>query len=98
MSHNQYQIVTLDKRHKAHGLFSHYVDFWSPKDWRIGASEQVADFNTRRAWCWENFGPGLEVDYTTWGTDASWAWWRDTQHLNLYLAEASLSAYLLYWS
>lgn len=100
MSHNQYKIVKLDKRHKAHGLFSYCVDFHSPASWKIGlgtTSAFVDDFVTRRIWCWDNFGPGCEIDYTTWGTDPKWAWWRDTQHMKLYLSDASLSAYLLIW-
>ena len=97
MSHTQYSIVKMDKRHKGFGVFTHYVDFWKTKSHLRNPSVMMQDFNTRRVWCWENFGPGLELDYTTWGTDASWAWWRDTSHMQLYFADASLSAYLLYW-
>ena len=98
MSHNQYRLITMDKRHKGCEVFSHYVDFRAPVVWQVTAPViRAHDFQTRRVWCWENFGPGLELDYTSYGVDTKWAWWRDDSHMNLYFAGASLSAYLLTW-
>jgi hypothetical protein len=95
---NQYKIVKLDKRHKGYNLFSYYVDFFQPLDWKVNGIDKIDDFVERRIWFWENFGPANELDYSTYGTDTKWAWWRDAQHLNLYLNDEGMSAYLLHWS
>ena len=92
---HKYKIVKLDGRHKGHGLFDYFVDFQTASS--IPRDTRRADFVEMRNWCWEVWGPAQELDFTGWGTEPSWAWWRDGDRASLYFGEQELSVYLLKW-
>ncbi len=91
----KYKIVKLDGRHKGAGLFDYYVEFSTGA---VPVEQRRDDFVSVRNWCWESWGPAEELDFTKWGTDPRWAWWRDEYRANIYLNEAELTAYLLKWN
>jgi hypothetical protein len=92
-------VTRLDKRHKGHNQFSHYiVPVWS---------SQLADkleYFKWRTWCWDMWGPGIEREEAiTWGSDyyqvVRWAWHTDERQKRLYFAtEKELNWFVLTWS
>ena len=92
---HKYRIVTLDKRHKGYGKFSHFVDFMDPSV-HVGHLVQVSDFVKTRNWCWEVWGPAQEIDFTPFSSESKWAWWRDELYMKLYFnTPAETSTYVL---
>ena len=70
-------ITILDKRHKGHGVFTHYVEPSTPT-----LKEHIEEFIAWRKWCWETWGAGVERDFFRYSPDALWAWHSDNEVRN----------------
>ena len=95
----KFQITELDRRHKGHVLFSHYV---TPV-WSSHLADKIKFFEWRK-WCWETWGPGMERDIAIeLGSRqfevCRWAWHTEDRARRLYFAsEKELSWFILTWS
>lgn len=93
-----YTIQKLDRRHTGVEVFAYWI---SPIN-----CKSVPEFVAWREWCWENFGPGMELySLTAWrqyNFDHSkyrWGWLTDYSKLRLYFKDdAALTAFTLRWS
>jgi len=100
-----FKLVTLDGRHLGHQLFKYSVKL----RYNIDSEE---DFIKIREWCWNTFGPSMELDlwmdirYSQSKGDPKWSWHAPrTSYLNsrplprIYLASDRQAAeFLLRWA
>lgn len=95
------RITKLDRRHTGYGKYAHMIEVDS-----VIASVQI--FHTWRSWCWQTFGPGIELRYAMDPRSVSlvlpielptkWAWQTEFGHIRLYFQdEATTSMFLLQW-
>jgi hypothetical protein len=97
----QFDITLLDRRHKGHGQFTHYIQ----PVWRSTLADKLQYFEWR-AWCWTTWGPGLEREVVLefgkdmgLGVEPRWAWHVDKYGRRLYFAtERELNWFVLTWS
>ena len=89
----KFKVTKLDARHTGYTKFKYYVSTI-----RVVSNDVAhSNFNTKRAWCWTQFGPSAERDWVE--GDTVWAWDTEFQHLRLYFkSDAELSMFLLRWS
>ena len=87
------RIRKLDKRNKGYGQFKYMAIF--------GSFREKEKFFQIRNWCWEQWGPGCEIDFhssTTSRSDA-WAWLVDDFRMNIYIAtDKEYQWFLLRWA
>ena len=69
-----------------------------------GKDERINRYKELRAWLWDSFGPGCELDYVTLSFTPSmnpverWAWRTDNGHMRLYLrSDEELTLLKLKW-
>ena len=97
----KFKVITLDARYSGYGKFKYAVDFWV-----YAGVMQGVEFINCRAWCWDTYGPGIEVDHTEWFGFANynqprWGWKFNPKtarqkDMKLYLQDdAMLSHFLL---
>jgi hypothetical protein len=76
----EYQVYRLDKRFTGHHHFQFAVDlFTSDRAHRFAFTIPMDDkdimlFQHVRKWCWEAWGPGIEVHMSALEPDALWGW------------------------
>ena len=96
---NQFTITHLDRRHRGHSLFSHYIT----AIWTSQLEDRLKFFEWRN-WCWQTWGPGWERDLaiefvSNTYTVARWAWHTDDRPRKLYFhTERELNWFVLTWS
>ena len=94
--------VTLDKRHTGYGKFKYLVEV------RSGVANSVI-LHRWREWCWEAFGPGIELRFAIDGNNMAnimgikipdrWAWQTEFGNFKLYFKDdETLSGFLFQWS
>ena len=90
------RIRKLDKRMTGYGDFKYGADF----SWHW----QGARFDQVRQWCWETFGPSVEVDiWRELGTideprNERWAWDRNQYRTMVYLkSDAERNWFVMRW-
>ena len=96
------KITQLDRRHTGYGRFSHSIE--PVCNVRYGQDELLEDFLVWRAWCWQVWGPGMELRFAVENRtnplpDVAWAWQTEFHNTKLYfrsLTEAS--AFVLQWN
>jgi hypothetical protein len=95
-----FRVSPLDRRHKGHKYFSHYV----MPIWTMHLEDKLRYFEWRN-WCWDTWGPGLERDMAVewnskaWGDEVKWAWHTDDGAKRLYFAtEKELNWFNLRWA
>lgn len=95
------KLTKLDRRHTGYQLFAYYVNVEVP----VGSVQILHHW---RKWCWESFGPGIELRYAV---DPSaefkvlpielprrWAWQTEFGNKRLYFqTEAEASAFIFQW-
>ena len=93
-----FTVTRLDKRHKGHNQFSHYiVPVWSSQ-----LSDKIRYFEWR-TWCWNTWGPGMEREIAiAFGSNhypiGRWAWHTEQNSRRLYFAtEKELNWFVLTW-
>ena len=97
----QFTITRLDRRHKGHNQFSHYI---TPV-WSSTLADKLRYFEWR-TWCWNTWGPGIEREmaiefYSGPGyfPIGRWAWHVDGYSKRLYFqTEKELNWFVLTWS
>jgi len=82
----KFKTTKLDKRHNGNHLFSHYVTFPN-----ISTFQSKLQFIELRNWCWESWGPGMEIDYAcALGSNqyqtCRWAWMTEYGKARLYFS------------
>lgn len=90
------RIRKLDKRMTGYGYFKYGVDFsWA---W------QGARFDQARRWCWETFGPSVEIDIWHELEDIKeprnerWCWDRNQYRTMIYLkSDAERNWFVMTW-
>lgn len=94
-----FRVTRLDRRHKGHVLFSHYiVPVWSSQ-----LRDKIRFFEWRK-WCWETWGPGMEreiaIDFgSNYYPVGRWAWHTGDGARRLYFqTEKELNWFVLTWS
>jgi hypothetical protein len=101
---NQMKVTTLDKRHTGYGKFKYSVDCFSGHK-----SATVVILHRWREWCWEVFGPGIELRFAVdsngmaevMGIDLPnrWAWQTEFGNHKLYFKDdETMSSFLFQWS
>jgi len=94
-----FNVTELDKRHKGHYLFSHYI---TPV-WSSQLADKIRFFEWRN-WCWETWGPGLEREIainlgSNYFPVGRWAWHTEQNQRRLYFqTEKELNWFVLTWS
>lgn len=94
-----FTITKLDKRHKGHYLFSHYI---TPV-WSRNLADKIKFFEWR-TWCWDTWGPGMEREIAIeFGSNyypvGRWAWHTQDGGKRLYFqTEKELNWFVLTWS
>jgi len=95
----KFTVVRLDRRHKAHNLFSHYImPVWSSQ-----LADKLQYFEWRN-WCWATWGPGMEREEAIeWSGHyypvGRWAWHTGNGAKRLYFqTEKELNWFVLTWS
>mgnify|MGYP003350384398 FL=1 len=54
-------ITKLDRRHTGYNVMKYYIEV---NRFEVhGKDERTRFFKDYRAWCWDQFGPGCELDY-----------------------------------
>jgi len=94
----QFSITRLDRRHKGHVLFSHYI---TPV-WSSQLSDKLRYFEWRN-WCWATWGPGIEreqaIEWVSEHYIVRWAWHVDGYSKRLYFStDKELNWFILTWS
>lgn len=96
------KLIKLDKRHTGFGQYEYYLDVES---W-VG---RVQILHHWREWCWEHFGPGIELRFAV-DPNAEfkalpvelprkWAWQTEFGKFRLYFQNhAFASAFLFHWN
>jgi hypothetical protein len=73
------KIKKLDKRHTGYGTYKFLIEFSQRGDFE--------KFFEARNWCWETWGPGVEVEYQhKLNHEIPWAWQNNEWNLRIYLA------------
>ena len=103
------KVTKLDRRHNGYNVFKYIVEVNIP--FNSGRDQRMAKFKELRAWLWENFGPGCELDYVKLdfhrdrkpgeqiGSVERWAWQTSHGEERLYLkTDAEMSLLQLKWS
>lgn len=97
------KVTTLDKRHTGYGKFKYSVDANGP------GSAAVVILHRWRGWCWEVFGPGIELRFAVAENGMAnimgielperWAWQTEFGNHKLYFKDdETMSAFLFQWS
>lgn len=93
----KYTTIKLDRRHKGHNHFTHYI---APRS-SLRLADKL-DFFEWRKWCWESFGPGYERDIAgdlNYLEHCRWAWHTEHGSRRLYFASPKeLNWFNLKWS
>ncbi len=96
-----YRLVKLDQRMAGHDIFTHRVIFSNLFD-RYHRAESI--MFEQRNWCWESFGPSMELDmlYSFKRTldlidryNPNWAWEYTGNWISIYLKDSALTAWQL---
>lgn len=104
-----YKLVKLDKRFNGYAWFRYALDSnvimgnWytmaPPPQW---ASTKNANFQALRVWCWDQWGPSMELSLLTLNNDSDikWSWEIDNDgRRRIYLkGDEELSHVMLVWS
>lgn len=97
-------IVKLDGRHRAHGWFSHMIDFkrGGPrnKSLFVTYNDLQARLTDMRIWMWDTYGPSCELGaYDAWlhnsNPPTNWIWDSANNHLRIYVTEEVASHIIL---
>jgi len=94
----RFRVSKLDKRHNGNHLFSHYTNFGN-----VYSTETKLAFVEMRNWCWESWGPGMEIDYAcALGSNqyqvCRWAWQTDHGNCRIYFSsQKELNWFILKW-
>lgn len=101
-------VTKLDRRHACYGVMKYHVetgyDIW-------GSDARIAQFKEWRAWCWDQFGPGVETKWIALhavadGTEGQchmearerWAWKTEHDEMRLYFkTDDELAWFKLKW-
>ena len=86
----------MDKRHKGHKSFTHYITA-KPQDL---ANNKLELFLQYRDWATENFGQGIERDWVFARPNSRWAWTsNDEQGFRIYFRDPKdLNWFILRWT
>jgi hypothetical protein len=95
------KITELDKRHTGNEKYKYFVE----PTLRLGNMQL---FHTWRSWCWNSFGPGIELRFAIderahlsvipIELPTTWAWQTEFGHTRLYFKDdATLSALIFQW-
>jgi hypothetical protein len=85
------KLKKLDKRHKGHGQFKYMASF---------TQREKEKFCQVRNWCWQQWGPGCEIDFYPNVTSRSyeWSWVSEQYRMNIYIAtDKEYQWFLLKW-
>lgn len=85
------RLTKLDNRHTGHNNFQYLIDF------TYNDQQRFAD---QRAWCWETWGPSVELPFynKVRPVNTHWAWAHNNYAVRLYLGgQHEASHYLLRW-
>lgn len=81
----------LDKRHKGFGDFTYLAEF---------TTRESKKFFEIRNWCWDQWGPGIELElrHRVPSSSSSWSWTIDDYVLRIYIAtDKEYQWFLLKW-
>jgi hypothetical protein len=91
---SEYRLTKLDRRYNGYGVYDYVVE----PGWVNIKRGRPATFIQWRAWAWETFGAGCELELVKdMETKPKWAWFTEFNHLRLYLTEESLTLFKLRW-
>ena len=104
-----YQLIKLDKRFNGYAWFKYALDSdaivarWyamaPPPQW---AHTKTVNFQALRIWCWDQWGPSMELDLVTreMGSKIKWAWETNNDgRRRIYVkGDEELSHIILAWS
>lgn len=85
------KLKKLDKRYKGHEHFKYLATFWH---------KDKEKFCEVRNWCWQQWGPGCEIDFhhSVVNRSSSWSWLIDEYRMNIYIAtDKEYQWFLLKW-
>jgi len=94
-----FTVYKLDKRHKGHVLFSHYI----VPTWSVRLEDKLRFFEWRN-WCWATWGPAMEREEAiSFGSNyysvGRWCWHTGDGQKRLYFqTEKELNWFVLTWS
>ena len=97
-----YRLVKLDQRMAGHDIFTHKVVFSNIVFRKYEQAEKI--MFEQRNWCWESFGPSMELDILyllkrrslLYGNyDLDWAWEHTGTRIAIYLKDSALTAWQL---
>lgn len=93
-----YFVKPLDKRFTGYKYFKFVVE--PQRRLFIRPNHPVEDFNMLRNWCWDQFGPALELrNYHLQNTKPVWCWDSEYNNLRIYLqTDQELAQFILTWS
>jgi hypothetical protein len=95
------RIIKLDRRHTGYSKFSYFVE--PVFNVRYGKDEGLEDFLAWRTWCWQVWGPGMELRFAMENRvrplpDVVWAWQTEFRNTKLFFkTEAEASAFVFQW-
>ena len=101
-------IIKLDGRYRAHGWFSHMIDFrqhtfitksQGGKRY-LTTNDLQCQLTDMRIWMWDTFGPSCEIgQYDAWlhseKNPTNWSWDTENNHLRIYVTEEVVSHIIL---
>ena len=59
----KYKVTKLDRRHTGYNVMKYYIEINLLSG--LAMDERLELFKEYRAWCWDQFGAGCELDYVT---------------------------------
>ena len=83
--------LKLDRRHTGYGDFKYSITF------RGSETDKFCDI---RNWCWEQWGPSVEIDnrIKLINPNPKWSWISDEYRLRIYIAtDKEFQWYILKW-
>jgi hypothetical protein len=98
-----FKVTKLDRRYAGHQWFKYMVE---PEQWPIGKDGAISKFKEIRAWMWDAFGPGCELDFvqlqsTGTGLESveTWCWRTNSEgERKLYFkSDREFSVFTLKW-
>jgi hypothetical protein len=89
----KYKVTKMDRRHTGNHKFKYYVSV------KLTRLSTFGDFNSYREWCWNTWGPSMELKWATLDDAPTWAWMTEFNQLRIYLkSEKELAWFQLKWS